>query len=893
MARLNHPNVVDVYDAGQCRWGVYIVMECVCGGSLRTWSQPRSWREVVRAFIGAGRGLAAAHAVGLVHRDFKPANVLVGDDGRTRVTDFGLVLAAPASVETPGESRASAPPDAPGSGFRDRLVRTSEGAGSRLTASGRAVGTPAYLSPEQHRGLPATARSDQFAFFVALAEALYGRRPTLGSSLLELAESSQHAADNLEASRPEIPLRLADIVRRGLCRDPHGRFASMREVVAALEATISSRPRKIQLVAALAGVGVAAAIAAVARPDATASQCSDVTAEVDRVWSWATRTRIEDHLRTPSSAAARRAAQAVPARLDEYAQQWIDARTELCRETARTLDLELEDSGDHELELDASTTCLERRLADLGAAVTIVLDPQTTTAQARSIAAGLPSPRACLGPSVGDTPKPLPVAPGTLAEQRRLFARIAEVSALLRVYRFEDALGVLDAEWSAIERLGNPTVGNQARLQRGILFGLLGKHERGLAALESLYADAVEAGHSKIASSAAITIANELGVDPRNADSAERWARAGLSHAERTDSVEHRLEALRVHADLQLFRGQLALAVQYAEHGLEFAEQHPDEPYPEIVAALRHTVGNVALVEGRAVAANDAFETELALLEARYGSMHPRLSDPLMGLIQAAVMLGQDRRAERLLARREATLTSAADVLASQKTFALAMRSMIAELRGDFGSAVEYAQAAVELTSEAKGAEHPDMVVTLSQHGRSALSAGDAHAALASFVAAADLCRQLSGETHACGGQRRQLVGQARSALGDNEGALEDYIASLAELERRHGPGSPMVVAPLTMTAEALLSVGRSVEALLLLRRAQAIVASQSSNPEARAHVEFALAQTLIEADPSPTASAEARVLAVRSLHAYRALPPLQAQADEVARWMATRLATG
>src|SRR5262249_30610094 len=169
MARLAHPNIVTVYDAGTFAENFFVVMELVKGTTLRAWllQEERSWAEVVRLFIDAGRGLAAAHAVGVVHRDFKPENVLVDQSEHARVTDFGLARPTPTIPQPEG-----------GALNRPRASATSANFGSVSEGKSTSIaGTPGYMSPEQYRGLPTDARSDQFSFSVALFEALYGQRP--------------------------------------------------------------------------------------------------------------------------------------------------------------------------------------------------------------------------------------------------------------------------------------------------------------------------------------------------------------------------------------------------------------------------------------------------------------------------------------------------------------------------------------------------------------------------------------------------------------------------------------------------------------------------------------------------------------------------------------------
>jgi serine/threonine protein kinase len=209
MARLAHPNVVVVYEVGEHEGRPFVAMERIEGQTLRAWARERdpSFRDKVDVLLAAGRGLAAAHAAGLVHRDFKPENVLVARDGRARVADFGLA--------------------------RDAFERPSATAG-----------TPAYMAPEQLGGREPTPAMDQFAFCVTACELLAGRRPDAGASRVE-----------------GLPDRIAPVLLRGLSRDPEQRWPSMLPLLEALDPT---EPRRRLRIAGLvvAAIAVAAAIAA-------------------------------------------------------------------------------------------------------------------------------------------------------------------------------------------------------------------------------------------------------------------------------------------------------------------------------------------------------------------------------------------------------------------------------------------------------------------------------------------------------------------------------------------------------------------------------------------------------------------------------------------------------
>jgi len=238
MARLSHPNVVTVHEIGGHAGHIFIAMELVAGVDLARWlaAEPRPWQAVLAMFRAAGEGLAAAHDAGLVHRDFKPANVLVGADGRARVADFGLVHARRAPDPDP------AVPVAPGS-----------------TCAGAVMGTPAYMAPEQLRGAATDARTDVFAFCLALWEALLGARPFAAGTLDERLQAIERG---VPGDPPRLALRerwLRPLLRRGLAADPAARWPGMRPLLAALahdpELARARRRRSALLTAAFLVLG--------------------------------------------------------------------------------------------------------------------------------------------------------------------------------------------------------------------------------------------------------------------------------------------------------------------------------------------------------------------------------------------------------------------------------------------------------------------------------------------------------------------------------------------------------------------------------------------------------------------------------------------------------------
>jgi formylglycine-generating enzyme required for sulfatase activity len=234
IARLAHPNVVAVHDVGVLDDQVFLAMEFIAGGTIKSWldDKPRTWRQVLEVFIAAGRGLVAAHAAGLVHRDFKPDNVLLDKEGRPRVVDFGIARQAAGSDADDDDAQA------PGADDPAATLRESTSGNIAplltLTKTGTLVGTPAYMAPEQFLGERGDERSDQFSFCVALYEALYGVRPFAGNDFLSISVNV-----TTEQLRPlpkdrDVPAWIRRLVLRGLKADPAARWESMAALIHAL-----------------------------------------------------------------------------------------------------------------------------------------------------------------------------------------------------------------------------------------------------------------------------------------------------------------------------------------------------------------------------------------------------------------------------------------------------------------------------------------------------------------------------------------------------------------------------------------------------------------------------------------------------------------------------------
>ncbi len=246
LARVHHPNVVGIYDVREFDGSLFVAMEFVDGASARAWLQRPglSWRVRLNMCLDAAAGLAAAHAAGLVHRDFKPENILVGNDGTVAVADFGL-------ARTPGATSGRS------EGFD---VSVDE----QLTADGAIAGTPAYMSPEQWAGTEVDARSDVFALCVVIYEALYGERPFRGQTLAELAFMVQEGEVCPPPADAEPPRALFEVLRRGLRVDPELRIASVPTLLVELNGVLRAPARLGVALAVGLTVALALLIAGVA-----------------------------------------------------------------------------------------------------------------------------------------------------------------------------------------------------------------------------------------------------------------------------------------------------------------------------------------------------------------------------------------------------------------------------------------------------------------------------------------------------------------------------------------------------------------------------------------------------------------------------------------------------
>ena len=354
LAKLSHPNVITVHDVGTHEGAVFIAMEFIDGETLSQWCEsPRPWSEVVRMLSAAGRGIAAAHRAKMIHRDFKPDNVMIGADGRPRVLDFGLARAA-----YEGSGVVAIPVDTVELG-------SSSTFDAKLTETGALMGTPAYMAPEQFGGRRVDERSDQFSFCVSAYEALYGERPFAGDSLAAIAFQVSQGKIREPPRTTQVPSWLRKVLVRGLAVAPEQRWPDMDALLEALARDPQRRRRRIGLAAALivttAGLG-----ALIQRGVATRqAPCSGAAEHLVGVWDDDARAAIEASFGATGLAYADDAARGVGQALDSYASAWTSMHQEACEATRVR-----GEQSDEVLSLRMA--CLDRSLGQLGALVEVV-----------------------------------------------------------------------------------------------------------------------------------------------------------------------------------------------------------------------------------------------------------------------------------------------------------------------------------------------------------------------------------------------------------------------------------------------------------------------------------------------------------------------------------------
>ncbi|MEM6989109.1 MAG: serine/threonine-protein kinase [Myxococcota bacterium] len=679
IAKLTHPNVVAVHEIGTVERNgvteVFILMEYVDGSTLRAWCQEpeRTGSEMLDAYLQAGEGLAAAHAAGIVHRDFKPDNAVWGTDGRVRVVDFGLAAGATESEVF----------EAPREGNADLL----------LTRTDAVLGTPAYMAPEQLQGARADACSDQFSFCVSLYEALYGERPFQGKDPLQLLAAMGEPPAATTSRRP-APAHVQSALMRGLSPQPSDRHPSMGALLEALRR--DPRPKRRRIVLAVGATVSAVALGSLATATRVTAACAPPTGRLAGVWDDAAREAVASAFEATGVGFARDTYERVKTRFDARAQAWLDVAVASC-EAARNdpppLALERARCVDRDL----------RRLAALSRELQVA-DPEVAERAIEALDA-LADPRACLDANAlaQDLVAPDPADVDRVATLRD---EIEDATVRASLGHYAPALTAMRATVEGADATDYLPVMAEARLALGMIESSAGEDRAAESTLERAYWLARRTGHERVQLDAASRLVFVVGFQLGRVTDGEAWARGAEADWERSSGdplVRARLDS-NLGAALNL-AGRYDAALERHRAALAVRERSPGHVLGR--AASHTNLGITYLDTGNAEEARKHIELGLRLNETELGPLHPSVANSHHNLSRAFQAQGEDAAARVHLQR---ALDIWGDALGEDNpTYAVALNTL-----GAFDSAIgEYERArpnlerAAEILGRAQGLDSP------------------------------------------------------------------------------------------------------------------------------------------------------------------------------------------
>jgi tetratricopeptide (TPR) repeat protein len=898
MARLSHPNVASVFDVGTFGADVFVAMELVEGTTLKQWlkGQPRSIRDVLAVFVQAGRGIEAAHERGLVHRDFKPDNVIVDSRGRARVLDFGLARVA--DWEPPGhETRAPAGP-AP-----DLTPSSGTPLGAELTRTGTLMGTPAYMSPEQWHGEVADERSDQFSFCVALYEALYGERPfDAASAALLGAEVTNGNVRKPPAGSP-VPGWLRTTVVRGLAVDKAERHPSMGALLKALGQD-PTRTRRRWIAAGAAVVSVLA-LAQGFRLGARhrSGLCKGSEQQLVGVWDAPRRQAVQAAFLRTGKGFAQDAFVGAARALDEYAHRWVAMRQEACEATR------VRGEQSEEL-LDLRMECLGQRREEVRALVDLFTqaDGEIVT-KAVQAASGVGELSSCANATALRAPIRPPANPQVQREVESLRAKLARAKALGEAGKSGEGLAFATTLADEAKRVGYRPVEAEAMFRLGDLRIDSAAYEAAALALFDAAALAEAAHHDEIAAQAWISLA-WLAVYQGRFPEGHRWTQLASAKLDRVGSLPRDENSLlRAIAALLGNEGKHAEALAVDLRSLAIVEKALGPEHTDVAASLEG-IGLNLNNQGKYEEALGYHRRALAMRERILGSEHPFLAKSLTSIGEVLENQGKYEEAlgyhRRALAIRQkalgqehpdvaSVLFDIGDTLWSQGKYqealgyhrrALAIYekllgpdspdvasslSSIGALNGELGKYDEelgYMRRALAIQEKLFGTEHPNLAKTLVNIGMNFSDRGKYEEAIAQFRRSLAILEKMLGTEHPDLSWSLNDLGDALWHQGKYQEALGYHRRALAIQEKALGPEHPDLRNSLTGLGKALLGLGTARSAVAPLERALLLAKRTPDRSNDVAEAEFALARALWD---SAQDRARAKTLAAEALAAYKA----------------------
>jgi eukaryotic-like serine/threonine-protein kinase len=759
IARVSHPNVIAVHDVGEHAGEVFLAMEFIQGRTLGAWlkESPRTAADVIRVMQLAGRGLAAVHGKGLVHRDFKPENVMIGDEGRVVVMDFGLVRPVK-GVDTP---------------TLDDLKPNADALAGDLTRTGTVVGTPAYMSPEQHLGRVADARSDQFGFCIALWEGVYRERPFSGDSLASLATSVIEGQRRAPPAGASVPAHVRRVLERGLALDPADRFATMDELLTELARDPTRRNRGFLAVGSVLALGAAVfGVRQMAHARALAA-CDDEGRSIALVWNDDAKARIEAAFLATNARYAPTSFTKLTPWIDDWTADWARARTDAC--TA-----ELASTPSIDAPPQSVRDCLDAQRDSLAELVALAAEADDMMVRKSvSLAAGLPAVARCTDPRQLAHRGAMPADPA-IRELRRTLTR---ATALEAAGKFEPALAMAQELLAACEAAGDRRLAARVRYRVGALHEDLGDYAAAERELTSAVFESAELGEDGDAADAAMRLA--VVVTNRLARPAEgkSWARWAEVLVERLGE-EADLRGARMHNELGVIArdgGSLADARAHQERSLELKKAIFGDDHPEIALATNN-LATVLIDLGDYDQGLAMYERAREIYEATLGADHPDTAMPLMNAAEV------HWRRDELAAAHELMLS------------------------------------ALAINEAAFGADHPRVGLTLGNLGLVEHALGRDHDAIATYERALAIFRAKLAPEHPQIGRTLVNLADVQRHLGDPETARANHERALAMQEKAVGADNAELASALVGLGTDFVALGRAREGLPHLRRALALV---------------------------------------------------------------------
>lgn len=864
LAKLAHPNIVAIYDVGEHEGTVWLAMELVDGETLTDWlSRRRSWRDVVEVVIAAAHGLAAAHASGLIHRDVKPDNIMIGRDGRVRVMDLGLARAqikrdAPLPSEISADALTAVGPEL-------------QALAAQVTRDGSLVGTPAYMSPEQLRGEPVDARSDVFSLCVTLWEALMGGRPFVGKNLLELASnilSGEIRDDPSDPNVRRVPRWLRRICRRGLEVNPALRWPSMTALLRELE--IAPRRRRRMLGISIFGALIlGSTVGFILHRNHVESVCEALGAEIEQTWSEHQKSALEVAMKTAKRPYADVTFERTAFWLDRYVRRLATTTVEACR------DERMEGRIDAETWTEISA-CLSDHRINLEALVeNISAGGEFEMKDTITAAAALPAVEVCSDPIWRSRWLAATGSESSVDLRHRLLIASAQHEAG-RDAEASESIDALIADAS-----GDPALHASALLLAGKIYYTKGDDARADQFLQGAFVAAGRIGLDGVAAQAAIELARPRKPNDRrllwcavsDALLPRSEARPGPLALARADVCAELLQDLGKHAEARL----LAMTT------VDDAADSVGNVHPTLLGALMTQAAAEASLRLYPAALATMERIELITTEM-YGERHPRMVR-VLGM-RGRVLLEAGQMEAAITAFRRAVSVQEEAFGAEHIDTALAMMNVgiMRRMVGDFDGAQEDLKEALRRAEKALPPEDEQLLRFIRNLAQIQVEANAHEEARQTFGRALALTRRLYPADHPESLRLQAKLGWAALERGDLEEAELHLRQALPVMETVIGATHHDTIFALFHLGDLLHVQGRDDEAERYLQRA--LVGMDSGRLEAdQAVVKGLLAEILWS---RPGENERALALAREALSSLQnAGPDFASRADRVNAWLA------